>query len=251
MSPVHREPRVPVTVDPQRSLATEEELVASLKATYDVVLEPVSVAGHAFSLYRVLDINALIDTVSVDLPGDEDRFPYWAQLWESSIALAGRILRERDVAGNTVLELGTGLGLAGIAAAAVGASVLLTDFDADALRFAQCNVRRNLPTDAMARVRYERRDWRDRKGFPIVDCVIGADILYERSSARPLLDLFRTVVVPDGRILLADPERATGEAFLDSAEREGFSVARTSEVVQRNGRTIRVTLAELRMTAHD
>ena len=70
--------------------------------------------------------------------------PYWTYLWESSIGLArhvetlGAQLREARV-----LEIGCGFGLTGIVACQVGARVVFTDAERDAVRFAQHNAEQN------------------------------------------------------------------------------------------------------------
>ena len=55
------------------------------------------------------------------MAGQEDRDPYWARPWPSAVALAAALLeRPPLVAGRSVADLGSGLGLAGIAAALAG-----------------------------------------------------------------------------------------------------------------------------------
>ena len=55
--------------------------------------------------------------------GRPDDDPHWATLWQGSVALAEEILSHPErVAGKRVIDLGTGLGLAGIAAGLAGAS---------------------------------------------------------------------------------------------------------------------------------
>ena len=67
-----------------------------------------------------------------------DEPAYWAQLWPSALALSRRLLERPElVAGRAVVEIGSGLGLASLAAAHAGAaSVLATDREPRALAFA-------------------------------------------------------------------------------------------------------------------
>jgi len=61
----------------------------------------------------------------------KDEFlPYWAELWPSAMALA-RVVARRPLTGRRVIELGCGLGLPALAAAAAGGRVLATDWAAD------------------------------------------------------------------------------------------------------------------------
>ncbi|GFH15915.1 uncharacterized protein HaLaN_12240, partial [Haematococcus lacustris] len=55
--------------------------------------------------------------------GLEDGDPYWTRAWPSAIALASALLaRPHLVRGKRVADLGSGLGVAGIAAALAGAA---------------------------------------------------------------------------------------------------------------------------------
>jgi predicted nicotinamide N-methyase len=72
--------------------------------------------------------------------GRPDDDPHWADLWQGSVALAEEVLSNPErVRGKRVIDLGTGLGLAGIAAAMAGAKeVVLTDREPRALYCALC-----------------------------------------------------------------------------------------------------------------
>ena len=55
------------------------------------------------------------------LIGQYNRDPYWCRVWPSALALAQLILQHpKLVAGKSVCDIGSGLGLAGIAAALAG-----------------------------------------------------------------------------------------------------------------------------------
>ncbi|KAL4440324.1 hypothetical protein ABPG75_003325 [Micractinium tetrahymenae] len=81
--------------------------------------------------------------------GQNDRDPYWCEPWPSALAMSAELLqRPQLVAGKRVCELGCGLGLAGLAAAAAGAAeVVLLDREPLALQCALLNAALNgLPT---------------------------------------------------------------------------------------------------------
>ncbi|XP_060028378.1 methyltransferase-like protein 22 isoform X2 [Erinaceus europaeus] len=66
------------------------------------------------------------------------------QVWRGALFLADYILSQRDLfRGRTVLELGAGMGLASIIAAATSRTVYCTDVGADLLAMCQRNVTRN------------------------------------------------------------------------------------------------------------
>ncbi len=132
---------------------------------------------------------------------DGEAPPYWAFCWASGQAL-GRYLLDHpeQVRGLRVVDLGTGSGIAAIAAARAGArEVIAVDIDPVAREAASHNAACNgvvletaatLPTD--------------------FDLLIAADVLYETGLREPLLVELRR----RAPILIADPQR-TGTPILD------------------------------------
>jgi predicted nicotinamide N-methyase len=131
------------------------------------------------SLLRPESPDALIDETAFE----RDEFlPYWAELWPASIALATAL---PDVAGLRVVELGCGLGVPSLLAAARGAEVTATDWAKDAVDLLRENAERNGLV-----VRVEVRDWREPWDERF-DLVLAADVLYERRNVEPLLARIR------------------------------------------------------------
>jgi predicted nicotinamide N-methyase len=131
---------------------------------------------------------SLLRPVSPDALLDEDAFardeflPYWAELWPAATALAVAL---PDVAGLRVVELGCGLGLPSLVAAARGADVTASDWAEDAVELLRENAARN----GLA-LRAEVRDWREP--WPErFDVAIAADVLYEHRNVEPLLERLR------------------------------------------------------------
>jgi predicted nicotinamide N-methyase len=81
-----------------------------------------------------------------------------------------------------VVELGCGLGLPSLVAAARGADVTASDWAADAVELLRENAARNGLT-----VRAEVRDWRE-PWLERFDIALAADVLYERRNVEPLLE---------------------------------------------------------------
>jgi predicted nicotinamide N-methyase len=128
---------------------------------------------------------------------------YWAQLWPSAVALA-RLLQERPelVAGRRVVEIGSGLGLASLAAATAGAaSVLATDREPRALAFASQSAR-----DGALELATAARDWSalDEWEPGSADAVLCADVLYGTEAAAQLAPLLDHLVPAGGSVLVAD-----------------------------------------------
>jgi len=122
---------------------------------------------------------------------------YWAFCWASGQVLAGFLRRNPQwVQGKRVLDFGSGSGVAGIAAALLGADkVLACDLDPDALRATAINARLN----AVKLELYP--DFADCSGD--IDVILVADVLYDRENL-PWLDQLREraplVLVADSRV---------------------------------------------------
>jgi predicted nicotinamide N-methyase len=127
--------------------------------------------------------------------------PFWAFCWASGQALARHILDHPDlVRGKRVVDLGTGSGIAALAAARAGAkTVLALDLDPMSLRAAELNAEQNGLEIETTRAAPE--DW---------DLMLAADVLYETGLREWVMGTARRL----GPILLADPQR-TGTPRLD------------------------------------
>jgi predicted nicotinamide N-methyase len=223
-----------------------EQLRHELSERYDIEERTVRLAGASITLLKVRDTNRLIDEIDPSVFALDERLPYWAELWSSSIALAQYCLEERVLTGKTVLELGCGLGLAGISAAMAGGTVTLTDYEEDALCFARLNAVMNLPPVLLAtNITLKLLDWRDREDPGTFDLVLASDVLYERRNFLPLLDVVGRALAPSGRALMTDPGRSMGKEFVSIAQARGFSVASFSSPVEVDGRTSSIIRYEL------
>ena len=180
-------------------------------STPDLVEEHLSVGGTRLRILRPRDAHALID----EREFERDEFmPYWAELWPSALALAREVER-RDVDGAHVLELGCGLALPTLVAAAAGAHVLAVDWAVDAIDLLRGNAAlNNLHVEAAV------ADWRDADALvarPPWDLVLASDVLYESRNVEPLLALLPRL---GNTVLLAEPGRPYAAAFFAAAARE-------------------------------
>jgi predicted nicotinamide N-methyase len=173
----------------------------------EVELEP----GLRLEILRPPSAEELIDEAAFD---EEEFLPYWAELWPSGLALA-RHLSRLALRGLKVLELGCGLGLPSLAAAARGADVLATDWAEDAIELLRRNAERNRVLLRLARVRWSEPE-------PLLraapwDLVLGADLLYEARNAEQLAELLPQL---GGEVLLAEPGRPYAREFLEQFRAE-------------------------------
>jgi len=217
----------------------------AITARFDVVTQEVRFSPYCWNLLAVRDTNRLLDEITPAQFEADGRLPYWADLWASSPVLAGHLRQRPGLAGKDLLELGCGLGLAGIAAAQAGATVVMTDYEEDALEFARFNAATNLDPGELSRVTIRCMDWRNAEIPERFDIIMGADIAYERRNFEPLLCLVRRLLRPGGTFLLTDPDRDIGRDFIRLAGSAGFSVSDHSLSVNHRGRDLTVILSEL------
>jgi predicted nicotinamide N-methyase len=208
----------------------EEALEAELRARFAVREEHFEHGGWEVELILPRAADELIDEAEY---ADDERLPYWAELWPSGRALCRHLLENGsanvrecegakvgdDWAGARVLELGCGVALPSLALRARGADVLATDWYGDALRFARANAARN----GLAPLRTELLDWRHPPDDWAYDLVIAADVLYEPRNAPILAALLPRVTAPGGTVLIADPGRVYAPDFLRAMQKDGWS----------------------------
>lgn len=208
---------------------------------YDVAKCRWSLAGVDVALFQIADPNALADAVGPEVFAEDERFPYWAELWPSAVALATFLLRRGVDRGTAALELGCGLGLVGVAAALAGAEVLFTDFDPAALAFARANHALNLGRPGEARL----LDWRAPPQGLSAPLVLAADVLYERRFLEPFVDTLRHTVASGGTALVAEPGRTIAEGTVEQLATDGFRYTLHLEEIALGGRVHPVWIHEL------
>ena len=117
----------------------------------------VDVEGRVWLIDRAADMEALWDQMGEGDLGDDERLPYWAEVWPASVLLGRHILRNRDIlSGKPCLDLGCGLGLTGMIASSIGARVVAFDYEWPAVRFA----RHNAELNGVAQPLWMLMDWR-------------------------------------------------------------------------------------------
>jgi predicted nicotinamide N-methyase len=169
----------------------------------------VAINSRDFFLQRPSDLESMWERMAdQDLDPDE-HIPYWVELWPASIVLAQWLVaQEKRIAGHRCLDLGCGLGLCTQAAASCQARVVGTDYEVQALHFAQEGAGTNQPWTWLG------MDWRcpcfKPKSFPFI---FGADILYESRFFAPIIDLWANLLAPGGKIWITDPEREVSRPF--------------------------------------
>ncbi len=194
-----------------------------LNAKYHTERTTLDIAGLAVQLDRIRNLDDLMNELIAKGEAHEDyqddRLPYWADLWHAAIGLARVVAREKLVApGQRVTEIGCGLGLPGVTAGVLGAEVTFTDYMPEALQFAEHNWQLNIDRP----VRLLQMDWRAPNPGARADVLLAADIAYEKRFFEPLYQTFRTLLPTGGTLLLSEPGRGVATPFLENLPKEGF-----------------------------
>ncbi len=176
---------------------------------------------------------------AVRLHAPVSRLTRWpaGDIWPAGRALATRLSAEPDlVRGRRVLELGTGLGIAGIAAADAGARhVFLSDIDASAVRLALRSheeLGRSPGRVSGARIDFARGGWPAavRAGADDTDVVIASDVLYAERQAPALARFLADYLAdrPHGKGYVMNPlardKARIGFAFMEEVRAFGLHV---------------------------
>jgi 2-polyprenyl-3-methyl-5-hydroxy-6-metoxy-1,4-benzoquinol methylase len=173
-----------------------------------------------------------------------NQIPYWADVWPASVGMARHLMRGPELVGQSFMDLGCGIGLAGLAAAMKGASVHFIDNEPDALHFAAFNARQ-LPAE---RLSFQQLDWFGETVDREFDGVLLSDVAYEERNYEPLTRHLRRCVADSGFGLVADPYRAATDDFLKLLTPE-FSVNTSAGDTSFRGDRIELRLATIRRAA--
>lgn len=206
--------------------------------------EKVLVEERTFRLLRPAQSDKLLDDPAVESAFNLDEYmPYWADIWPAARMLAKVVLRERWPPGLHALEIGCGLGLAGLAALACGLEVTFTDYDACALHFVEKNARLN----GFGRFQTLQLDWRQPPAGLQAAVILGSDLIYEMRNVEPLVRFLKIVLRPNGICLLTDQDRIPAEALRATLTAEGLAF--TTQLVRAGepgGRRLKGTLYRIR-----
>ncbi len=223
---------------PPREIAT---LRRRIQQRYETVEQTLRLGPLDLPFTRIADPDRVLDQVAAaaDLrerlsgqrESDPQHLPYWAELWDSAIGMATYLAERTNLGPHvSVLDLGCGMGLTGTVAASQGCRVMFADMEADCLLFARLNTAKlcypALPPSRRKRgstlghtsfhlpsIRARCLNWqRDNLGERF-DLILGADILYDRKQWDFLEPFFRAHLADNGRVLLGEPGRPTGDDF--------------------------------------
>ncbi|MFU8828264.1 MAG: class I SAM-dependent methyltransferase, partial [Phycisphaerales bacterium] len=169
-----------------------------------------------------------------------DLLAFWATLWPSAITTAHLVGSTNLIESSTrILELGSGVGLAGLAATARGATVTLTDGDPSAIPLLERNIAHNGLADRCTAAVFRWEDPPDPLWQP--DLILGCDVLYQPTSHPLLARLIRTL---NCTALLTDPQRPSAASAASTFREHGLSVWETTAPPATGGCALRVLMVQ-------
>lgn len=183
-------------------------------------IRTVTILGRTVELELPADPEQMLQqAVAAEAGGDQNSDPYWGLLWDAAPKTAEAVLRHDWPQPQSALELGCGIGLAGIGALMSGLNVTFSDLVPEAVDLALRNAARNGLINAAGLV----LDWRkpvDRR-FPLL---LASDVLYDRANHEPLLIVLDAMLADGGTIWIGDAGRHNAPLFLNDARRAGWEI---------------------------
>ena len=166
-------------------------------------LKPIPQCNHLCA-HQAEDVFALWDAWEEESGGERD-IPYWAVVWPAGISLARYLLNNTHIVrGKSVLDIGCGGGIPAIAAVKAGSlCVTANDVDPVALYITSFNAKANdVTVTADYRNFLEKSATNNRYNI-----ILAADIFYQRSDSKQMLDFLNTCRNIGSTILIADAQR--------------------------------------------
>ena len=219
-----------------------ENLVQELSGRYNLEWAPIQVRQIKLEILQIRDLEDYLVS-NIEAQGlSLENFPYWAMVWDAALVLADFLVKQEPAAERRILEIGAGLGFAGLCAAARGHQVTLTDNTPDALAFARLSVFRNNLTNAHV----EYLDWSAPTLDGNFDWIVGSDILYEIKNFSPVMQVFGKYLKPGGKIILTQGIRGTGpKAFFDLIK-PGYTVRYQEKKLHSGGEGKKILFFEIK-----
>ncbi len=207
-------------------------------AGVEAELVSVDVGDDAITLWHVADLERHFDRDALLAGEDPPEPPYWAHLWSGALVLAAALPR----GASTVLELGCGLGLPGLAAARRGAHVTFVDRAPAALAF----VRASATANGIAHADLVVADFTTPALAARFDLVLAAEVLYDRTAFPAVAATLARHLAPGGSALLTDAHRTDTRDFYTALDSAGLHWTATEHPVREEGLPVTVRLLEVR-----
>ena len=223
-----------------RQLPDEErKLYLRLNQAHRLRFEPVAIVDIHLQILQIADLEEFLG--GRDPFEDVSAFPFWVKLWDAAIILAYLLRQLPKKPGQTLLELGAGLGVPGLAAQAAGFAATLSDYEEIILDFQRVSA----AASGLSQARSVMLDWLNPPELGQFSVLAGAEILFREEFFQPLLAVFKRYLAPGGQIFLAhDASRRSLPKFLALAEKE-YRITVNQQKIKRDGEEITIIVNRL------
>jgi len=200
------------------------------KSKYDVETHDLMILGRKFYYFLPSSIEPFINITS-----PMKNFPLWAKVWPSSMVLADFMAAQPVDPKKQIIEIGAGIGIAGIVASAFGHNITITEYNADAMEFAGANACINgcsgIPIISM--------NWNEPQLTCRYDKIIGSEVIFREQDFIPIQKLFQSVLKPDGEIILVSEIRKPVLGFYQKMQ-EFYDLKAQQKVLRSDNEEIKV-----------
>jgi predicted nicotinamide N-methyase len=183
-----------------------------------------------------------VKTIYADLLESDSAtpFPYWAKVWPSAIALHNLLQKHPSlIKDKTVLELGAGVGLPSLMIADITKSIIISDYDSEAVELLQ----KNIAHLQLQNVQALKLDWNNLPENIDSEVLILSDVNYEPTQFETLTKLIEKFIHQGCTIILSTPQRIMASPFVLALSK--FIIADYVELVDENGVTKEISILVL------
>ncbi|MDD4731394.1 MAG: methyltransferase [Desulfovibrio sp.] len=204
--------------DPKDSL---EALLHTAQARFgEVHFQQMELAGGPLDVLQIKDMPGYIDKLIARAGAKgQVRLPLWAKIWPCCMVQAMFLEKCPVVADGRYLEIGAGVGLAGLALARRGVRVMITDLEPDAMLFCRINALRNGLED---RVDLRVVDFTRDRLDTTFDGILGCEVLFRAQMFAPLRNFLGVHLKerPDAEVVLGTDGNRESTPFFQAASAE-------------------------------
>jgi predicted nicotinamide N-methyase len=202
---------------------------------YDTDTTELVINGRKFKILLPKDLSGFID------PNDVFHdFPLWAKIWRASWVLAVFLAEMPPAAEKNFLEIGAGAGLVSIVAASFGHRITMTEFNPDALRFAQANAIIN----GCPQLPIRELDWNRPQPAETFDYIVASEVTYKKEHVATLVKLFKSYLKPEGTVYLTGEMRRVSRDFYQQLE-TAFNIRVQKKILRFAGEETAVFLFQM------
>jgi 2-polyprenyl-3-methyl-5-hydroxy-6-metoxy-1,4-benzoquinol methylase len=180
---------------------------------FDLKRHKLPTADGLVSILCVRDVDALVRRISRAQYERDGHLPYWGDVWPVAVAILRAQVRGPSLLGKRVLDLGCGVGTAGVGAGRRGAHVVFADLDSRALPFAAFNAQHNGCRSFETR----QFDWCSGRFEQRFDRILCSDVVYEARHHAPILRQIEQHLLPGGEVWVGDQYRTAADPFFELA----------------------------------